>query len=124
MGYPIYIQDNNNKNMKDKIMVSKWGYSMILSTWVKVVQESPKTLLVQEMNGRSLSSEELDAQGLKPAWLQAYTVVTETARTDSKPFRLYKNKSGDGYHGKPGDMSTTLYFDIWDGKPEFEDHCD
>lgn len=114
--------------MKDKILVASWGYSMILTTWVKVIRENPKTLLVAEINSRAATDEECAANGHKqnPGYLQYYSVAADTFRSkngkESIPFRLYKR--GDSYIGTPTDMSSKFYFKLWDGKPQFEDHCD
>lgn len=117
---------------------------MILTTWVKVIKESPKTLLVQEIVSRGLSSEECDKLGLKPAYLQMYSVPTDKVAMHNsepqKPFRLYRRgmtdkwvnnekkqfekKQVEVFKGTPPNTSTALYFQEWDGEPEFEDHCD
>lgn len=116
--------------MEKKILVATWGYSMVLSTWVKVLKVSPKTLLVVEIHSRNATPEEMKANKLsEPGYLQSYVMPTDDARVRQSeevaiPFRLYKNKSTEGYHGKPSGMSTTLYFDEWNGKPVHEDHCD
>jgi hypothetical protein len=108
-----------------KYLVAKWGYSMILATWVKVIKESPKSLLVQEVKGRTLTEDELTAKGLKPAYLQCYSVPTDVpdARNgEIETFRIFKRDGS--YRGTPPHMSSTLSFTVWDGEPEFEDHCD
>lgn len=119
--------------MKDKILVAKWGYSMILATWVKVIKESPKSLVVDEVKGRNVTDDELKLHNLsQPGFLQCYTVPTNESTGyggyHDQPFRVYKreSKSGDTvvWVGHPKGMSTKLYFREWDGKPEFEDHCD
>lgn len=119
--------------MKGKILVAKWGYSMILSTWVRVIKESQKTLLVEEIEGRALTSEELAHHKLSPLFLQYYTVATDKLVGHNglitSPFRLYKRDGALSgletvWIGHPKMMSTKLVFSIWDGQPEYEDHCD
>jgi len=121
--------------MKDKILVAKWGYSMILSTWVRVIRESPKTLLVEEIKSRVAPVEEQKQHNLSaPGYLQMYSMPTDPVETQNgrqtEAFRLYRRESSKtGYAhttwvGHPHDMSTKLCFIEWDGKPEFEDHCD
>lgn len=119
--------------MKGKILVAKWGYSMILSTWVRVIKESTKTLLVEEVKGRSLTTEELAQHKLSPGFLQSYTVATDKLTGHNGllavPFRLYKRDvklSGVDtiWIGHPKTMSSKLIFTIWDGQPEYENHCD
>lgn len=128
---------------QDDILVASWGYSMILTTWVKVVKESPKTLLVQEIEHRSLSQEELDATGLTLGFMQSYQLpVLEQVRLrngqPSKTFRIYKREKENTYPsmdsevvpenvyyiGKPDGFSSSLRFKIWDGGPMLEDHAD
>lgn len=114
--------------MKGSILVSSWGYSMVLTTWVRVVEAGAKTLLVEEINSRSANDEE--RVGLsKLGFMQNYTMPTDQARMRNgetvKQFRLYKRGSGDcEFSGKPTGMSSKLYFKVWNGKPQFEDHCD
>lgn len=116
-------------NIKEgTVLVSKWGYSMILSTWVKVIKVSPKTLLVQEISSRMLTPEELAEKNLKPAYLQGYSIplpkeIRKGNFEDRKPFRIYK-RDENYFVGTPSDMSSQLSFKVWDGEPEFEDHCD
>lgn len=126
-----------------KYLVAKWGYSMILATWVKVIKESPKTLLVEEVKGHALNSEELAQQKLSPGYLQCYSVPTDVVETHNnlpqKQFRVYtrdlkvgtvvtaegpKDKRIVAWVGHPPQMSSRLTFELWDGEPEFEDHCD
>jgi hypothetical protein len=128
-----------NEIKKGDVMVAKWGYSMILSTWVKVVKVSPKTILVQEIVSRQLSQEECESKKLKPGYLQAYSVPTDNISLHNNepqiPFRLYHPTKSDQWigdekkeieiwHGHPENMSIRLAFVKWDGDPEFEDHCD
>lgn len=127
-------------------MVASWGYSMVLTTWVRVVKVSPKTLLVEEIEQRSLSNEEHKQAGLQTGYLSFYVVplkpITATKKNgEAKPqFRLFSTARGkkaqndeDGsfqrwsestWHGYPDDFSTKLFFQVWDGKPQHEDHCD
>ena len=121
------------ETLSGKYLVAKWGYSMILATWVRIIKESPKTLLVEEVRGRALTSEELAQYNLHPMYLQSYSVATNEPTGHNgyldKPFRLYKR---DGklsgvdavWRGRPKGMSISLTFISWEGKPEFEDHCD
>lgn len=118
--------------MKDKILVSKWGYSMILTTWVRVIKETPKTLVVQELESRTLTREELMERRLTPAWLQCYTLPTDKIRQkngeDMKPFRVFSREPKfdprPEWVGTPFDSNFVHTFREWDTEPEFEDHCD
>jgi hypothetical protein len=109
-----------------KYLVSKWGYSMILATYVRVIKETPKTLLVEEVDSRTLNTDELAEKHLTPGYLQCYSVPTENSThrngTLQSPFRIYKR--GNYHRGKAPGMSTYLNFEVWTGNPEFEDHCD
>jgi len=132
-----------NNSLIGKYLVSKWGYSMILSTWVKVIRETPKTLIVQEVKSHSLTSEELEEKKLSPGWLQCYTVPTDVPVShngkEQPQFSVFKRtkKVGtivtaagpkenfvDMYVGRTPDSHYKHYFELWDGEPEFEDHCD
>lgn len=114
--------------MKGKILVASWGYSMILTTWVKVVKEDAKTLLVAEIGNRSLTKEELADKNLSLSFMQCYMMPVEDVlkyhNGDIAPqFRLYKR--GDSWKGKPSRMSGYgLNFKVWDGTPQLEDHAD
>lgn len=107
------------------IFVATWGYTMLLSTWCRVVKVG-KTLLVEEIVARGLSQQEIDEQNLTVGYLQLYSVPTDTAaKHHDKPvqFRLYHR--GESWKGAPAHMSYRhLFFKPWDGKPVFEDHCD
>lgn len=115
--------------MKDKILVASWGYSMVLTTWVKVINETQKTLLVQEIESRGLTEEEYAEKKLKPSYMQCYTVAVDKPRVDCfdrvKHIRLYKRETSSGeieyITAKDG---YRLYFKEWNGEPQFEDHCD
>lgn len=118
-----------NKISVGDILVASWGYSMTLTTWVKVIKVSPKTLLVAEIERKALSPDELEKQNLKPGFLQMYTMPLKTLSTyngeHAPQFRLFANRAGDGgWHGFPDGIITRLYFKKWDGRPQFEDHAD
>lgn len=122
--------ERREKELTGKYLVAKWGYSMILATWVKVVGVSPKSLVVEEVKGRVLTIEELAAHKLSaPGFLQYYTIPTDIELKQNigggektKAFRIYKRDTT--YVGTPSGMHMKLYFELWDGQPEFEDHCD
>lgn len=121
---------NENKIIVGDVLVATWGYSMVLTSWVKVVKVSAKTLLVAELICRPLDAEEREANKLSdPGFLQYYVVPTDELKTRngeiSAQFRLYSDKEGgEGYHGYPDGMSSRLYFKKWDGRPKLEDHAD
>lgn len=115
--------------MENKILVATWGYSMTLTTWVKVIKVSPKTILVKEVYSRSLSEEEMVAKGLKTAgFYQSYSVLHEPVAFRErngevqKAFRLYKR--GEYWVGSPDSYGSKFYFKEWDGTPQYEDHND
>ncbi len=113
-------------------MVASWGYSMILTTWVKVLKDTGKTLLVQEIATRALSQEEREAQGLSTEFMQSYIVPfnsylplkgDKNGTRPVEPFRLYKR--GENWKGAPKNFSYRhLQFKEWDGTPQLEDHAD
>ena len=116
-----------NNSLVGKYLVSKWGYSMILATYVKVIRETPKTLVVQEVKSRHTTEEEDAKLGLSYGWLQCYTVPTDNPERhngeEQKTFPVYKRDNGCYIGCTPG-SNMKHYFYVWDGKPEFEDHCD
>ncbi len=60
---------------KGTILSATWGYSMVLKTWVRVVDVGKKTLLVEEIEGRSATKYE--RKGLTTAYLQDYTILCQ-----------------------------------------------
>lgn len=132
-----------NKSLVGKYLVSEWGYSMSLTAWVKVISETPKTLLVKEVKSRNTTTEEDAKYGLTCGWLQNYVLPTDEVETrngeEQKAFRVYKRSTKTGtiitpegskqqiidiYVGRTPGSSMKHYFELWDGKPTFENHCD
>lgn len=133
------------------ILVCSWGYSMILTTWVKVIKVSPKSILVREIGTRGATDEERAAAKIGPkendGFLQLYVMpVPESERMDSKfvngewtkvtkDYRLF-DRGNEMRWDDLGDKQVpvrkfitvkdryTKTFYLWDGKPEHEDHCD
>lgn len=132
-----------SKSLVGKYLVSEWGYSMSLTTWVKVISETQKTLLVKEVKSRNTTTEEDAKYGLTYGWLQNYVLPTDKVETrngeEQKAFRVYKRSTRtdtiitpegskqqiiDIYVGRTPGSSMKHYFELWDGKPIFENHCD
>lgn len=132
---------NETANKKVKvgdILVSTWGYSMRLATFVKVEKVSAKTLVVREVILREASDEERKAAGLgEPGYLQSYSMPTNQVTQeidwegemvgftrptkDVATIRLYPNSSNGWFTRKDGYKKS---FDLWDGRPVYENHCD
>ena len=131
-GNPVCIDCDTDMTLEKKTtlvgdyLVAKWGYSMILAGWVKVIKVSPKSLVVEQVKGHTLTDVELTERKLSPGFLQCYSSPTSEPTGHNgylnKSFRIYQRD--DVYVGTPSGMCTKLYFQVWDGQPEFEDHCD
>lgn len=117
------------------ILVATWGYSMILSTWVRVVKVSPKSLLVEEIDSKRVPTEELSKWKLSnPGYLCMYVTASENTKIrnceKTKTFRIYKRETDrtgipeTTWVGTVPYMSSRMNFKIWDGLPVLEDHCD
>lgn len=104
-----------------KVFVSKWGYSMVLASFYRVIKETSKMVVVEELEQRRSGefgfSEEASAK--------------ETARMkDGKPvtFKAKKVVESDGSiciksrfdHSGSHSYTATL----WDGKPTYINTCD
>lgn len=111
------------------VMVCSWGYSMTLVTFVRVEKVSKKTILVRELQHRGISEEERVKHGLPElSYLQLYSLPKEELALHNggpqKPIRLYPCKGI-----LPDTWFTAVngykkFFKLWDGRPEYENHCD
>jgi hypothetical protein len=132
-----------NNIEKGDILVATWGATMTLTTWVRVVKVSPKTLLVEEIQDRALNEGERKEKKLSEGYLTCYKVPSlpiKTTLNNGEPkaqFRLYQrgkmlnsdNEADREYarntwHGYPDNFGIRLFFHPWDGTPQYENHCD
>ena len=109
------------------IMVCVWGYSMILTDWVEVVKETPKTLVVEELQSKSVSGV-IDGLNYTPDYGRPWVMPTGDRKHimgnhgAPKKIRLYK-REGSGYWFSKKGGYIKLY-NVWDGRPIQEDHND
>lgn len=114
--------------MESKILFSIWGQGNTYVTFVRVIKESPKTLLVEELINKDLSKEELKEKNLSIDFsktLQNYCVPSDQVKIDAgRPikFRLYKEDDSDYFFtNKKGFCQM---YQLWDSKPVLEDLSD
>lgn len=105
------------------ILVSQWGYSMILYEFVQILKETPKTILVRVLETETVGDNGHGRPKVSPKWPLQPEYEREHGKpgnTIEKRYRLYK-KDGrvftrvDGYY---------KYYSPWDGQPKEEDHND
>lgn len=123
---------------ENKILVCVWGATMRLATFVHVIKETPKSVLVEELNSRFLTDQELKERGLSVGYLQYYSMPTSIIRTErgfddlsGKPietpvqFRIFRKDDADGterYVSMLRGFRKAFY--VWKGTPIHEDHAD
>ena len=100
----------------NSIIVCLWGYSMRMVSFFKVLSETDKSALVQE-----IGSVETGDSG----FLTGTAVPDENIETGN-PFRIFKKRDEkrDGWYLISRKGGYLRSFHKWDGLPEAFDHCD
>lgn len=115
--------------MLGKILVLRWGYSMVMVSFYEVISETEKTVTVIEMNEREATEEEVKGFS-KPAYLQGYSmpygIKQSTEHRPIKPKRLSKRELNSEivFRGAIHGSGSMYNLRVWSGKPVFYDHCD
>lgn len=116
-----------NNTLKDKILVSVWGYSMVMVDFWKVIKETKDTIVVRQLKdkiventgylqGTCMPIEEFETE---KDW------KTEVKEGEPRPMkfverRLYKD--GEKWFSRKNGFYKS--FEMWNGKPIGFDHCD
>jgi len=97
------------------ILVSSWGYSMILNSWYQVVKRTAKTVTVREICSKTVNGNGFQGESMPI------------------PDQFHVGANADVFHSKKlhhnGDrpfikMTDYEYAYLWDGTPEPFDHLD
>lgn len=106
------------ENMIGKIFHTSWGYDMTINEYAKVIEQSPKSILLQECT-RSVRDDYGRGAG------RATTLGT--LKPDGEKFRLYKkvrtNYNGTEYETWAGG-GEVRYWSEWDGKESYHNTWD
>lgn len=98
------------------ILYTTWGATMILVQFYKVMKTTPKTVVVKELKAKVAEN---------TGFLRGTEVPTDEFTDDRKnrldsDLRLYYR--GDSIISKKAGF--TRFYQKWDGKPVYFDHCD
>lgn len=99
-----------------KILTCSWGYSMTLVDFYEVLKESAKTLLV-----RAIGSKVVETTSY-----MAGHVVPDIEKKENEILRVYKrkDKSEKGFYLISRKSGYRKFYHVWDGQPEYFNHCD
>lgn len=92
------------------ILAGTWGWSMTIPAFFKVVKVTAKRLLLEEYDGRMVSSDGYGQQG--------YEMPDFTRSRGEKYGRI------EGDYVVVGSRSETVLLKMWDGKPVWADYMD
>jgi hypothetical protein len=102
---------------KDKIIFCTWGYSMTIVDYYRVLKETEKSLLVEQIKSKTTRAAE---------YLAGYSIPEPKIIPDTreKPFRIYKRENGKEVYFVSSLGGYRKYFYVWDGKEKYFNHCD
>lgn len=92
------------------ILAGTWGWSMTIPAFFKVVRKTEKRLVLEEYDGRMISSDGYGQQG--------YEVPDFTRSMGERMGRI------DGNYVIVGSRYNTILLKKWDGNPVWADYMD
>lgn len=92
------------------VLAGTWGWSMTIPAFFKVVRKTAKRLVLEEYDGRMVSSDGYGQQG--------YEMPDFTRPLGEKLGRV------EGDYVIVGSRSETVLLKLWDGKPVWADYMD
>ena len=112
-------------DMIGKIFHTSWGYDMTINEYAKVIQQSPKSILLQ------MCYKITNGESYYPGGTGRATTKGEL-RPDGEKFRLFKKTRtyNDWKTGKPityenwAGGGECKYWSEWDGRESYENTCD
>jgi hypothetical protein len=98
----------------EKVYVCVWGATMTMVDFYRVLKETEKTIVLRKIHDVVVSSEACFAGRVEP-------VMDDYKYSDKfEDIRAYK-KNGRIFSGRSGYKK---FFEVWDGKPVYFNHCD
>ena len=111
--------------MEKKILFCTWGSGNTYVTFVRVAKESLKTLLVEELENKELSKDELLKRNLSLDFsksTQGYLIPSDQIKMEAgepKKFRLYKGKDSDSFFTNRNGFCQL--YQLWNNEPVLQD---
>ncbi len=111
-------------NLVGKILRCQWGYGMILNTYVRVIKQTAKRIVAEELKNEYVSADGF-LTGLEQPTDKAIVPQAHEPKNANHYNLIYIGEESNGDHtfkSKKGGFNQ--YFRVWDGQPNRYDHCD
>jgi hypothetical protein len=106
------------------ILVRKWGYSMILVDFYRVIEETAKTVLVQALGSIETPDGFLTGYAIPDKNKILLKQRVSEGENEEERLRIYKKQKNNDWLLISSKNDYKKYFSKWDGQPEHYDHCD
>lgn len=104
--------EGGDTQVKNQILVDSWGYSMTIIDFYRIKKETDSQVIVEKLESKEVTDGFLTGRS------------TPVFKTTGDIFKVKKPTAKSEYFKSSLKSGMMHYLELWDGQPQYFNHCD